>query len=175
MGGPVIIRFARDADADEIAALVNAAFKVERFFIDRDRINSGKVVEMMRTGKYLLAQDAGGLVACVYVEPRSERAYFGLLAVDPARQGEGLGRRMVEEAEDYARNAGCCFMDLRIVNLRTELPPFYERLGYAETGTAPFATDAQPSQPCHFVNMSKPLGARRASDQESRRKVKSSG
>ena len=30
-------RFATDADAEAISALVNAAFKVERFFIDRDR------------------------------------------------------------------------------------------------------------------------------------------
>jgi hypothetical protein len=38
-------------------------------------------------------------------------------------------------------------MDLRVVNLRVELPPFYRRLGYAETGIAPFAGDAQPSGP----------------------------
>ncbi|MGH9745956.1 MAG: GNAT family N-acetyltransferase [Candidatus Acidiferrales bacterium] len=151
------IRFATEGDADAISALVNTAFKVERFFIGRDRIHAGKVREMLRTGKYLLAEDGDALIACVYVELRGKRAYFGLLAVDPARQGEGLGRRMVVEAENYARTAGCAFMDLRIVNLRTELPPFYRRLGYVETGTEPFAADAEPSQPCHFIVMSKPL------------------
>src|SRR6201987_4283107 len=60
-------RFATDADAEAIAALVNAAFKVERFFIDRDRIDPGKVREMLGTGKYLLAEDNGTLIACVYV------------------------------------------------------------------------------------------------------------
>jgi hypothetical protein len=69
---------------------------------------------------------------------------------------------MVEEAESYARAAGSEFMDLRIVNLRTELPPFYRRLGYVETGTEPFAADAKPSRPCHFIKMSKPLGTPRA-------------
>jgi len=150
-------RLATEADADAISALVNAAFKVERFFIDRDRIDPGKVREMLRTGKYLLAEDNGALIACVYVELRGQRAYFGLLGVDPSRQGQGLGRKMVEEAEDYARAAGCEFMDLRIVNLRAELPPFYRRLGYVETGTEPFAADAAPSRPCHFITMSKPL------------------
>jgi predicted N-acetyltransferase YhbS len=154
-------RFATDADTDAIAALVNAAFKVERFFIDRDRIDPGKVREMLGTGKYLLADDNGALIACVYVELRGERAYFGLLGVDPSRQGEGLGRKMVEQAEDYARAACCEFMDLRIV---TELPPFYRRLGYVETGTEPFAADAEPSQPCHFIKMSKPLASARAAD-----------
>ena len=157
------IRFATDADAEAISALVNAAFKVERFFIDRDRIDPGKVREMLCNGKYLLAEDSGALIACVYVELRGQRAYFGLLGVDPMRQGQGLGRKMVEEAEDYARAAGCEFMDLRIVNLRTELPPFYRRLGYVETGTEPFAADAEPAVPFHhFIRMSKPLGTARA-------------
>ena len=164
MATSTITRFATDADAEALSALVNAAFKVERFFIDRDRIDPGKVCEMLRNGRFLLAEDNGALIACVYVELREQRAYFGLLGVDPSRQGEGLGRKMVEEAEDYARAACCEFMDLRIVNLRTELPPFYRRLGYVETGTEPFAADAEPSQPCHFIKMSKPLGSARAAD-----------
>jgi len=155
-------RLATEADAEAISALVNAAFKVERFFIDRDRIDLGKVREMLRTGKYLLAEVDEALIACVYVEVRGQRAYFGLLGVDPSRQGQGLGRKMVQEAESHARAAGCEFMDLRIVNLRTELPSFYRRLGYLETGTEPFAADAEPSRPCHFIKMSKPLGVARA-------------
>ena len=157
-------QLATDADAEAICALVNAAFKVERFFIDRDRIDPGKVREMLRNGKYLLAEDNGALIACVYVELRGKRAYFGLLGVDPSRQGQGLGRKMVAEAEDYARAAGCELMDLRIVNLRTELPPFYRRLGYVETGTEAFAADAKPSQPCHFIRMSKPLEITRGAE-----------
>jgi GNAT superfamily N-acetyltransferase len=158
------LRFASDGDAEAIAALVNAAFKVERFFIVGDRISSETVRQMLRTGKFLLAEEGSALIACVYVEIRGERGYFGLLAVDPARQGAGLGRKMVAEAEDYARAAGCAFMDLRIVNLRAELPPFYQRLGYVETGTEPFAADANPTQPCHFIVMSKALGIARAAE-----------
>jgi predicted N-acetyltransferase YhbS len=157
-------RFATDADAEAVSALVVAAFKVERFFIDRDRIDPAKVREMLGTGKYLIVEDNGTLIACVYVELRGQRAYFGLLGVEPSRQGQGLGRKLVEEAESYARAAGCEFVDLRIVNLRTELPPFYRRLGYVETGTEAFAADAKPSQPCHFIRMSKPLGPARVAE-----------
>lgn len=63
---------------------------------------------------------------------------------------------MVEAAEQHARAAGCAAMDISVVNLRAELPPFYHRLGYRETGTAPF-TDQRATQPCHFVLMSKSL------------------
>jgi hypothetical protein len=54
------------------------------------------------------------------------------------------------------RTAGCRAVDIRVVNLRTELPPIYRRLGYLETGIQPFE-DPRASQPCHFILMSKPL------------------
>jgi hypothetical protein len=48
-------------------------------------------------------------------------------------------------------------MDLRIVNVRQELPAFYRRLGYQETGTASFPSEVRTKLPCHFINMSKAL------------------
>jgi ribosomal protein S18 acetylase RimI-like enzyme len=150
-------RTAQLEDAENIARLVNAAFRPERFFIDADRTNPDKVRELLQKGKFLLVGEADRLTACVYVELRDERGYFGLLAVDPALQRSGLGSRMVAAAEAYCRDAGCRFMDLTIVNLRAELPPFYNRLGYVESGTLPFPSDAHPKQPCHLVKMSKAL------------------
>ena len=60
-------------------------------------------------------------------------------------------------AETYCAKAGSRFMDLRIVSVRKELPDFYHRRGYVETGIEPFAPGLNPKVPCHFVNMSKPL------------------
>jgi GNAT superfamily N-acetyltransferase len=150
-------RTAEPEDAENIARLVNAAFRPERFFIDEDRINPDKVRALLQKGKFLLAEEAGALAGCVYVERRGERGYFGLLAVDPALQRCGLGSRLVAAAEEYCHAADCHFMDLTIVNLRTELPAFYHRLGYVESGTLPFPADQHANQPCHLVRMSKPL------------------
>jgi N-acetylglutamate synthase-like GNAT family acetyltransferase len=150
-------RTAQLEDAENIARLVNAAFRPERFFIAADRTNPDKVRELLQKGRFLLAEKAGVLAGCVYVELRGERGYFGLLAVDPALQRSGLGSRLVAAGEEYCRSADCHFMDLTIVNLRTELPAFYHRLGYVESGTLPFPADQQPKQPCHLVRMSKPL------------------
>jgi len=150
-------RIAQLEDAENIARLVNAAFRPERFFIDHDRTNPEKVRELLQKGKFLLAEEAGALAGCVYVEVRGERGYFGLLAVDPALQRSGLGSRLVAAAEEYCREAGCQFMDLTIVNLRSELPGFYHHLGYVESGTLPFPSEQEANQPCHLVRMSKPL------------------
>ena|ERR1700690_4208205 len=150
-------RTAQLDDAESIARLVNAAFRPERFFIDADRTNPDKVRALLQKGKFLLAEEAGTLTGCVYIELHGERGYFGLLAVDPAAQRSGLGSRLVAAAEGDCRSAGCRFMDLTMVNLRKDLPGFYRRLGYAESGTRPFPSDQHPNQPCHLVKMSKPL------------------
>ena len=151
------LRMAQLDDAENIARLVNAAFRPERFFSAGDRTNPEKVRELLHKGKFLLTEKAGKLTGCVYVELRGDRGYFGLLAVEPALQHSGLGSRMIAAAEDYCRAADCRFMDLTIVNLRTELPGFYNRLGYAESGTLPFPRDQHTNQPCHLVIMSKSL------------------
>jgi GNAT superfamily N-acetyltransferase len=80
-----------------------------------------------------------------------------MLSIDPPRQGRGLGARLIAEAEDYCRRARCTEMELEVVNLRIELPPFYRRFGYVERGTRPFTDTERASQPCHFIVMSKPL------------------
>ena len=156
---PVRLRIAESADIDTPVSLINAAFLVERFFIEGDRINAEAVRKLMLTGEFLIAHDDDGASGCVYVEPHGDRAYLGLLSVDPSRQRSGLGSRLVAAAEGHARALGINYMDLRIVNLRQELPEFYRRLGYLATGTAPFPPDVTTKQPCHFINMSKALSS----------------
>jgi ribosomal protein S18 acetylase RimI-like enzyme len=155
---PVCLRMAEPADADALARLINAAFRVEQPFIEGDRIDSDGVRVYMEKGKFLLAEDSAGLAACVYVELRAGRGYLGLLGVDPTRQGTGLGRKLMNAAENYFREAGCCAVDLRVISARTPLPSFYRHLGYVETGTAPFAPDVPLKVPCHYICMSKSLG-----------------
>lgn len=152
------LRLATPVDAEIIARLINAAFNPERFYIEGDRINPDKVRDLLSKGKFLLLHDSDALIGCVYVEVRRERGYFGLLAVDPSRQRAGIGARLIAAAEDEGRAAGCRFMDLTLVNLRKELPPYYGRFGYVESGTLPFPVDQHPPKmPLHLIQMSKTL------------------
>ena len=151
------LRIAAATDADAVARLINHAFEVERFFIDGDRITVNAVRDLQAKGSFILAEDGAGLAGCVYVEPRGERAYLGLLSVDPSRQRSGLGAQLVEAAEDHCRQAGCRVVDLKIVNLRTELPSYYLRRGYQQTGTSPFTPGVTTKLPCHFLEMTKSL------------------
>lgn len=148
---------AEPTDVDVLARLINAAFRVEQPFIDGDRTDPEGVRAYMEEGKFLVAEDSAGLAGCVYVELRGDRGYLGLLGVDPPRQATGLGRKLMDAAENYFREAGCCAVDLRVISARTPLPSFYRHLGYVETGTAPFAPDVPLKVPCHYICMSKSL------------------
>jgi GNAT superfamily N-acetyltransferase len=146
-------------DAEGITALINAAFrKAESFFVDGDRIDLESVRGLIAKGEFLISQENAALQGCVYLERRGERAYMGLLSVDTKLQKAGIGSALMQAAEEHCRKAGCRFMDLRIVNLRTENHAFYNRRGFVETGTEPFPIELNPKVPCHFINMSKLLG-----------------
>jgi N-acetylglutamate synthase-like GNAT family acetyltransferase len=152
------VRIAGPADAAEITLLINSAFHLaEGFFIERDRIESREVIDSLSTGKFLLVEAEGTVIGCVYVEPRGERAYLGLLSVDPSRQQSGVGSLLMAAAEDYCSGLACRFMDIKLVNLRKELPGFYQKRGYVETGTSSFPADIETKEPCYFIDMAKPL------------------
>lgn len=155
-----MIRVASTSDAPALASLINAAFQVEAFFKIGDRTSTEEVLELMRDGEFLVLEDAEGLAGCVYLTINKDgRAYFGMLSIDPSRQGRGFGRRLVDAAEARGRERGCRHMDIHIVNLREELPPFYRKFGYVEQGTLPFPSMERASRPCHFIVMTKLLAA----------------
>jgi GNAT superfamily N-acetyltransferase len=149
------VRAAEPHEAGEIVRVINAAFNpAEGFFVDGDRIDLEQVCHYFAKGVFLVTE---GMAGCVYVELRGERAYFGLLSVDPARQKGGIGRALIAAAEDFAREHGCRAMDIRTVNLRVELPAFYRKLGYREAGTEEFTPGSPTKLPCYFVKMEKAL------------------
>jgi ribosomal protein S18 acetylase RimI-like enzyme len=151
------IRTAKEIDAPAIARLVNTAFLVEQFFIERDRTNPETVRGLMEKGKFLLAEEGSNLVGSIYMELRGERGYFGMLSIEPARQGMGVGRQLVDAVEKIFREAGCKFSDLKIVDVRTELHTLYRRWGYLDQGTAVYDDPTPTKIPVHFILMSKPL------------------
>jgi predicted N-acetyltransferase YhbS len=165
----VRVSIAQREDAERITSVINSAFRLaEEFFVEGDRVDVSNVLAFLNSGKFLLAKDGGTLLGCVYVEPRhldsnhssaqsQDRAYLGLLSVDPAHQQSGLGSMLMDAAEDYCRGLRLRFMDIKVVNLREELAGFYHRRGYVETGTSDFPAEVETKLPCHFIDMSKPL------------------
>jgi len=156
-------RVAHSGDVAALVRLINAAYRVEDFFINGNRTNDTDVRAHLEApgAAFLVIDDpaGGGLSGAVYVEIRGTRGYFGLLSVDPARQKQGLGRALVVAAESRCRAAGCRVLDIDVVNLRQELPAFYAGFGFVPAGTALFPDPAKLTRPAHLVVMTKQLAA----------------
>ena len=151
------IRQGEPADVARLVELINRAFAVTRAFRLGSRTHEDQVRQMMKDGTFLLMMEDDALVACVYLRVTGKRAYLGTLSVEPAQQKRGLGSRMMRVAEEFCRAAGSKAIDIRIVNVRTELPEIYHKWGYVETGTLPADAITDATEPIHFVTMAKEL------------------
>lgn len=150
-------RLATDADIDSIVSLVNRAFVIEKFFKSGDRTDAADTAAQLREGNFLLLLADGRIIACVFVKQTGDRLYAGVLAADPDWKVPGVGTRMMDETEKFARAAGCKWMDIRIVSVRPELKRLYRRRGFVETGIESGEAIATATQPVHFITMAKPL------------------
>jgi ribosomal protein S18 acetylase RimI-like enzyme len=107
----------------------------------------------------LLAHRDDVLIGCVQVARSSDdRAYLGMLTVEPTLQASGLGRRLLAAAEvEAVARFGARRMEMTVIRRRAELIAWYERRGYAPTGeTRPFPVDP-PRPELAFVVLEKGL------------------
>jgi ribosomal protein S18 acetylase RimI-like enzyme len=135
------------ADVDAIVALVESAFRgeasragwtTEADLLDGRRTGPDEIGAIVADARQviLLARDeAGALAASVNLRQDGDAAWLGMLAVRPALQGSGLGRRVVEGAERFARGRwGARSMRMKVIAQRSELIAWYERRGYRDSG-----------------------------------------
>lgn len=142
--------------------LINLAYRVEAFFIKGERTTAAELSELIAAPEadFLLLEvvETGALAGSIYVKRKGGAAHLGFIAVDPARQGQRLGHRLIEEAAAHARAAGCTALELDVFDVREELHGFYRSAGFTETGTAPFEPKELLLRPAHLIQMRREIG-----------------
>ncbi|MCZ8130153.1 MAG: GNAT family N-acetyltransferase [Steroidobacteraceae bacterium] len=137
-------------DAEAVAALVNSAYRgdssragwtTEADLLGGQRTDADAIRDLVaKPGQVLLlAREAGELVGSVHLERKAggdgPGCYLGMLTVRPTRQAGGLGRALLAAAEAHARDAlGARYVEMTVIDVRTELIAWYERRGYRRTG-----------------------------------------
>jgi len=79
-----------------------------------------------------IAERGGEIVGVLVVKEAAEGFLLDNVAVRPGCQGLGLGRRLLELAEDKARARGYDSIYLYTQEIMTENQAIYERFGYVE-------------------------------------------
>ena len=156
--GMIAVRAATESDIAEIVRVVNAAFQVERDFRAGDRTSVEEVARLMANSVFLVAKRDDAIAGAVQVKVSGNTGYFGMLAVDPAQQRYGIGRTLLEAAENYCRGQGCHEITLHTGSIRTELFPYYGKFGYVITKIEPAPSEGSPfTKQFDIVYMAKPL------------------
>jgi GNAT superfamily N-acetyltransferase len=154
----VTLRTAVPADADAVRALTRAAYAKWVAVTGREplpmRADHARAVREHRVDLLLVG---GALVALIEMVPRADGLLVENVAVDPTRQGEGHGKRLLAHAEAVAAGLSLPVVRLYTNKLFAANLSFYAGLGYAvereealNGGTA--------------VHMAKPVGVRRGGD-----------
>ncbi|MDR3793235.1 MAG: GNAT family N-acetyltransferase [Terracidiphilus sp.] len=146
-------------DAPRLIPMINRAFAVEEF-MGGTRTDTARLANVMSKGQILMAEDEQGrLVGSLFMEFRAQSGYLGMLAVEPARQRQGVAHQLTAEAERRFRAAGLEKIEIIVLNMRPELLPVYRSWGFVEAGM----TEFQPSRPIkpgveiHGIRMEKRL------------------
>ena len=72
------------------------------------------------------------LLATAMVGHDGHRGWVYYLAVMPAEQGRGFGRRLMQACEEWVRACGICKLQLMVRADNAPVVAFYDRLGYAD-------------------------------------------
>jgi ribosomal protein S18 acetylase RimI-like enzyme len=135
----VIIRRVSAGDVPTIAAITTAAYakyvpllgrKPQPMTADYEQIVAHHPVWLLCLGD----QPAGVLV----LMKETDYLLIYNVAVSPAYQKQGLGRRLLEWAEQEAQREGYSLIRLYTNALMAENIALYQRLGYVETGREPY-------------------------------------
>jgi ribosomal protein S18 acetylase RimI-like enzyme len=87
----------------------------------------------------LLGREDERIVASAMVGHEGHRGWVYYVAVDPDRRGQGLGRAIMNAAEDWLRQAGIAKLQLLVRQDNAKASAFYETIGYDEAAVTVFA------------------------------------
>lgn len=149
--GGTSVRPALLPDIDALVRIEEEAFATDR--LDR---RAFRHAVLSPTILALVDGSPGSLRGYVLVQVRRGSAIARLtsVAVAPGFAGRGIGRRLVDAAEDAARRAGCGLMRLEMRADNEGARALYEGRGYREFATVPdYYEDGTAA-----IRLEKPLG-----------------
>jgi ribosomal protein S18 acetylase RimI-like enzyme len=150
------LRPATEADVPRLTALVHAAYG---HYVERIGGPPGPMTEdyadVLRRFQVTVAERDGEIAGLVVTGVDDEGFVIANVAVDPSHQGGGVGRALLQHAEEAARHAGFDSVYLYTHERMTENIALYTRIGYVEYDRRPV------DRTTHLVYLRKKLDSAR--------------
>jgi len=129
----------------EITNLVNAAYRgeyskkgwtTEAHFLEGTRISENELKEIFQNtnNTILIYQENQKIIGTVLLTNKQTELYLGMLTISPELQNSGLGKKLLQAAEDFANNLQLPKIVMTVISIRIELIAWYNRNGYVDTG-----------------------------------------
>jgi len=148
----IAVRAARPADADAVAALIDAAFVHYVPILGRKpRPMLDDHAARIARGETFVADDGARLLGVISISPNEGALHIFNIAVRPEAQGSGLLRRLIAFAEARARQNGAGRLTLYTNVAMTRNRSIDAHLGFTEDGIS-------EGGGYKIVHMTKPLG-----------------
>jgi ribosomal protein S18 acetylase RimI-like enzyme len=160
-------------DASRLNKLVNSAYRgeeakqgwtTEADLLDGTRIDEAALKELIQKPDttVLMYEEDGELLGCVELRKEGNKLYLGMLSVKPNTQGKGIGKKLLQAAEEFAKQVLCTAITMNVIDGRQELIDWYIRHGYHLTGERkPFIVPDErwgiPKRKLEFVLLEKML------------------
>jgi len=130
-----IIAIGRDFNRwEELLTLIRASFAYMDAIIDppssAHQLSMDALEKKAREETGFAAFSGDVLAGCVFIKEKADHFYLGKLAVAPAFEGQGIGRKLMEKADEEAVARGKPVMELQTRIELTRNHKVFEKLGY---------------------------------------------
>lgn len=168
------ITIATQNDIPAIGHLLNISYRGEtskqgwtteaHLVAGEQRTNKETVLQtMLQPGSIFLLYtgEQQNIIGCVNLQEHGEKLYLGMFGVAPQLQGAGIGKQLLQAAEEYAKYKHCKAIYMSVISVREELISWYKRHGYEDTlERKEFAEDGihgEHLQPMEFMILEKTM------------------
>ncbi len=130
-----MIRPARPGEAASLRALVRRAYALYMPRMGKEPAPMlADYSALIAEGQVHVLEEDGAPTALIVIYPKDDALFIENIAVDPAAQGKGVGRALLDFAEREARRLGLEALRLYTNAAMTENLAYYPARGFRETG-----------------------------------------
>nr|WP_315173455.1 GNAT family N-acetyltransferase [uncultured Flavobacterium sp.] len=161
------------ADAAELSALINSAYRgesskkgwtTEADLLEGTRTSEEELMTIITSPNHYLLKftHIEKIIGSVLLIAKDEALYLGMLTVSPELQNSGIGKQLLQAAEQHTQQLKLSRIQMTVIGIRKELLAWYVRNGYEDTGLRepfPFGEGdkALTSEPLDFMVLEKKL------------------